>query len=251
MQRYNQFLDVAKSAVKKALLALKTAPKHLFIHSYDLSLPREMKAAIDYELQAELLDSLLLTGIPILSEEASEINLSQSEDGNLRWIIDPLDGTVNFIRGIASSGISIALWDRAQPIFGVIGEYPSLKIAWGGKFYGAFLDNEPIHVSKIVDIKEAIICTGFPSRYQFTKSNANSFHDLASSYAKVRMLGSASISLLNVARGSVDVYSESDVMIWDVAAGIAIVEGAGGSVNFSSGCFDNSLNVFASNGLIR
>ena len=66
-------------------------------------------------------------------------------------------------------------------------------------------------------------------------------------YSKVRMLGSAAVSLVNVAKGAADVYSEQNIMIWDVAAGLAIVEGAGGSVHFDPGTIEHSLDVYASN----
>ena len=185
----------------------------------------------------------------ILSEETGIKDLNGEE---YEWIIDPLDGTVNYVRGLSQSSISIALYDDKKPVFGVLAIYPSEEIVWGGKNFGAFLGEEPINVSGTEEISNAILCTGFPSHFDVSNQKVLSkYFDLIGNFGKIRMLGSASISLFNVARGAADCYYEQEIMIWDVAAGIAILEGAGGEVSVSSGKFDNSLNVVASNGTIK
>jgi myo-inositol-1(or 4)-monophosphatase len=138
-----------------------------------------------------------------------------------------------------------------MPVFGVIGEYPSRKVAWGGRSLGAFVQGLPIRVSTVADKSKAVLCTGFPSRFDFSAESAAGFFDLTNLYGKVRMLGAASLSLLQVARGSADAYAERDIMIWDVAAGLALVEGAGGRVRVAAGRHENSLNVVANNGLLQ
>jgi myo-inositol-1(or 4)-monophosphatase len=248
MVEYDQLLVIAQNAARKAIQVLVTTDNSLSSYRFDDDLPREMKSAIDCRLEEAVLDCLKLTEIPILSEESGEH--VGSYNVGLRWIIDPLDGTVNFIRGIAPCAVSIALWLNNTPVFGVISEYPSCRLAWGGQSFGSFVDGMPIRVSTIKEKNKAIICTGFSSRFDFSRDSIAIFLEMASSYAKVRMLGAASLSLLHVAKGSADAYSEQDVMIWDVAAGLAIVEGAGGCIRVLPGKFPNSHNIFADNNLI-
>lgn len=251
MKAYSDLLEVAKKAAQRAMLIMNSASANLTVHTYDGQIPREMKALADKELHNVIVEILRPTEIPILSEEACTPESHISVDSGLRWIVDPLDGTVNFVRGIGPCAISIGLWDGLRPIFGVVFEYPYSRLTWGGGLFGAYTDDKAIQVSEISNISEAVICTGFPSRYDFSQYSPSSFIELVQGYAKVRMLGSASLSLLHVARGSVDVYCEYDVMIWDVAASIAILEGAGGLINIEPGRLHNSFKVYASNGLIK
>lgn len=249
MSDLDHLLTLAKDAVREAVAALAEVDTDSLSYKFADDLPREMKATVDQVLEEIVLRRLKPTGLPILSEEAGA--LTGTDHDNLRWVVDPLDGTVNFIRGLAPCAVSIALCREDVPVFGVIGEYPSSKLTWGGKSIGAFMEGCPLHVSTIVDKGKAILCTGFPSRYDFSAASAATFTALASSYGKVRMLGAASLALLQVAKGAADAYVEQDIMIWDVAAGLALVEGAGGSVSVSAGRFQYSRNIYASNGLMQ
>jgi myo-inositol-1(or 4)-monophosphatase len=248
MVEFEQLLVVAQNAARKAMQVLIAPDSRLSSYTYADDLPREMKSAIDSRLEEVVLDCLRLTSIPILSEESGEHG--ELYNKGLRWIVDPLDGTVNFVRGTAPCAVSIGLWHNSAPVFGVISEYPSCRLAWGGQSFGSFIDGIPIRVSTIKEKNKAIICTGFSSRFDFSSDSMTTFLEMACSYAKVRMLGAASLSLLHVAKGSADAYSEQDVMIWDVAAGLAIVQGAGGSIHMLPGRFPNSHNIFADNNLI-
>ena len=242
-------LAISKDVAKEIIKLLNNNQEEKLYH-YKPDLPREMKSDADHFMDKELIKQLSPLGISILSEEGGEIN-SKSKS-SFRFIIDPLDGTVNYVRGLSQSSISIALYDDKKPVFGVLAIHPSEEIVWGGKNFGSFLGEEPINVSDIGEISNAILCTGFPSHFDVSDQKALlKYFDLIGNFGKIRMLGSASISLFNVARGTADCYYEQEIMIWDVAAGIAILEGAGGEVSVSSGKFDNSLNVVASNGTIK
>lgn len=218
-------------------------------HTFSESLPREMKAMADQVMEEVVLKQLLSTGLPVLSEESGE--MEGSRETSLRYIVDPLDGTVNFVRDLAPSSISIALYDGDTPLFGVLAIYPSGDLAWGGRGMGAFLNDQPLRVSELKEVSRSIICTGFPARFQFDNASSSAFLRLISQFGKVRMLGAASLSLLQVAKGSAEVYSEQEIMLWDVAAGLAIIEGAGGQVSLSPGRSDHALNVVASNGIVQ
>jgi myo-inositol-1(or 4)-monophosphatase len=143
--------------------------------------------------------------------------------------VDPLDGTFNFVKGLGPSAISVALWEYDRPLFGVVYSLAERQLAWGGRDIGAFSDGRRISVSGTSDPSLGSICTGFPVRLDMHSDLAmHDFWRMVKPYAKVRMLGSAAASLVQVARGAADLYAESCIMLWDVAAGAAIVEGAGG-----------------------
>ena len=118
---------------------------------------------------------------------------------------------------------------------------------WGGVGFGAFADKDSIKVSGVDDSSKAVLCSGFPSRFDFSSKSIEKSFKIYTEFGKVRMLGAASLSILQVARGSADAYIERDIMIWDVAAALAILQGAGGEFSISPGRFENSHDIFASN----
>ena len=242
-------LALALSTATAALQVLAQLRPEATSFGFDAALPREMKAASDRILEDVIVGRLRASGLDILSEEAGQV-VSGSGDG-LRWVVDPLDGTVNFMRGLGPCSVSLALCYGDVPVLGVIGEFPSGKLAWGGVGLGSFWSDLPIRVSTVSDRKQAVICTGFPSRFKFDTEGMHWIESTLAQYAKVRMLGAASLSLLNVAKGAAEVYSERDIMIWDVAAGLALVQGAGGTCTMTKGRHPDSFDGFASNGLIQ
>jgi len=245
-------LNISKNAVTEALDKLiELDKKNIKDYHFSKKLPKEFKSEADKIIEKILIDKLILSDISILSEESGLINSESNSNSNLKFIIDPIDGTANFVRDISTCAISIALFDGDQPVFGVIGSYPSGRIAWGGKGIGAFIDEMPIEVSSVKDLNNAILCTGFPVRFNFSSNKMEEQIHLMKIFAKVRMLGSASISLLQVAQGSADTYFENEIMIWDIAAGIAIIEGAGGKYIINSNeNYNNPLQVIATNNII-
>ena len=242
-------LKLSKNAVVHALDKLIELDKqNIKNYLFSNEVPKEVKAEADIIIEKILIDKLSISDLSILSEESGLIKSESNSD--LRFIIDPIDGTVNFIRGICNCSISVALFDGNTPVFGVLASYPSGIIAWGGKGIGAFMGEMPINVSSIKDTMKGVLCTGFPSRFEFNSKIILEQIHLMQSFNKVRMLGSASQSLLQVAQGSVEAYVESNIMIWDVAAGIAIVEGAGGEFRINKQDYNYPIEVIASNNLI-
>ena len=182
-----------------------------------------------------------------MSEESFD-SFDDSDSGR-RFIVDPIDGTVNYVRGIGLATVSIALFDDDQPLFGVLAIYPGGELVWGGPDIGSFHDGVPIKVSEQNKKAESILCTGIPARLDLTKKGQKEkFLGNITEFAKVRMLGAASISLFNVAKGSADCYVEQDVMIWDIAAGLSILIGAGGEYDLIRGSHKYSCNVCGHNG---
>ena len=249
MDNISNLLQLSKDAVIIAYEKLvELDEEEIKNYFFSTKISKEAKAIADKIIEEILINKLSKAGLNILSEESGLSRIKNNS--KLRFIIDPIDGTVNFVRGISSCSISVALYDGDKPLFGVIGSFPQGNIAWGGKKIGAFIDDIEIKVSCIGDSKKGILCTGFPSRFQFDDESIRNQINLMRKFAKIRMLGSASQSLLKVAQGSAEAYIENEIMLWDVAAGLAILEGAGGSFLSDLGRSKYALNVVASNGLI-
>jgi len=216
--------------------------------SFSEALPREVKSLADTVLEDVILRELTGTGLEVLSEERGLVPGSGTE--TLRFLVDPLDGTFNFLKKLGPCAVSIALWDANQPVFGVLFDIAAKSLFWGGRTLGAWKDGSPVRVSRVNEVSKAAICTGFPVRFNFSMEDAwGRFRDRVSRFAKVRMIGSAASSLACVADGRAEVYYEENIMLWDVAAGIALVEGAGGKVFWREN--EGALDVLAHNGCLE
>jgi myo-inositol-1(or 4)-monophosphatase len=169
------------------------------------------------------------------------------------WIIDPLDGTTNFIHGLPVYSVSIALQDGDELVLGVVYEINQDECFYAWKDSQAYLNGEPIRVSTAPTIDKCLLATGFPY-YDFTKQPAyiKIFTELMRSCHGLRRLGSAAVDLAYTACGRFDGFYEYNLNAWDVAAGIVIVRQAGGEiVNFKGGSeVLNTRELLATNGKI-
>jgi myo-inositol-1(or 4)-monophosphatase len=239
-----ELVQAVAARAGRRLVETMSDAERAYVHCADL--PREIKSIADKVLESDILQGLRPLGLAILSEESGYI--PAREKSSYWFVVDPLDGTYNFVKGLGPSAVSIALWDDQKPVFGVLYSLTDGQLVWGGAGLGAYVDGQPIVVSDTATVAEAAICTGFPARFDFQSDSARAnFWRTVSPYAKVRMFGSAAMSLLQVARGTADVYSEKSIMLWDVAAGLAIVEGAGGASMFKRTGAAWSYDVFAAN----
>jgi len=148
------------------------------------------------------------------------------------WVIDPLDGTTNFIHGAPPIAVSIALTENNIPVVGVIYEIWMKEAFYAWKDSKAFLNGKEISVSKTRDIKESLIATGFPyHNFDRIKGFMDTIDYFFNNTHGVRRLGSAATDLAYVACGRFDGFYEYNLSPWDVAAGALIVERAGGRVS--------------------
>ena len=190
---------------------------------------------------------------PVLSEESGKQSDFRDYDDYF-WVIDPLDGTLNYSRSIPISCISIALWQRQNPIIGVIYDFYHDEMFTGvvekneitGK-PGAWLNDKSIMTAHVQDKSQGVICTGFPSWRDYGTKGLLEFVRKVQDWKKVRLIGSAALSLAWVACGRVDAYTEEDIRIWDVAAGLAIVNAAGGNIYFKANERSNFVSIIATN----
>jgi myo-inositol-1(or 4)-monophosphatase len=239
--------SIAKGAVAEALKDFSSS------REVKLDLERDIKISADREIESYIVSELRkYFEYPILAEESglSEQPLSIDNSVGYKWIVDPLDGSLNFSRGIPICCVSIALWQETNPLLGIIYDFTHDELFTGIVGSGAWLNSKAITVSKVSQKSKAVICSGFPVSTNFTDLALREFVNNVQIYKKVRMIGSAALSLAYVASGRVDCYIENDIKIWDVAAGLALVSAAGGSANCVPSKNKNILRVEASNGLI-
>jgi myo-inositol-1(or 4)-monophosphatase len=203
---------------------------------------RDIKVEGDFQIDRYIINELKKTDITILTEESGCI---EQKNNKYTWIVDPLDGSVNFHRGLPLCCISIGLWSYEKPIFGVIYDFTHNEIFKGIIGYGAWLNDAEIKVSCIDQKKDAILCSGFPVSTDFSQKGIGKVIMRIRDYKKIRMLGSAALSLAYVSCGRADAYIENDIKIWDVAAGLSIVKAAGGDIKFSFRENRKILNVRA------
>jgi len=152
------------------------------------------------------------------------------------WIVDPLDGTTNFAHGFPHFAVSIAYVRHAQPVIGVIYDVCKQELFTAVKGGGALLNQKPIHVSPTTVLNQALLATGFP--YDIATSpenNLNHFAAIATHAQGVRRPGAAALDLAYTACGRFDAYWELKLSPWDIAAGMLLLEEAGGCVTDFAG----------------
>lgn len=234
MERKNQNTD---ALLEVAILAAQKAGEHLrvAIPTVLSSVGKDIKVSADIEAHAMIESALSDTSIPVLSEEGTH----QSAVYGLTWIVDPLDGSLNYVRGIPSSAVSIALYENNTPLLGVVYDFRREELFAGIVGKGAWMNTMPIHVSTTKDKYEGVLMTGFPSYADYSNEALSVYVSRVQEYKKVRLIGSAALSLAYVACGRADVYYERSIKLWDVAAGLALVISAGGI--YRSVSVDNSF----------
>jgi len=207
---------------------------------------RDIKLVADQMSENLILGELReATGIPAFAEETGRHG-SEHVNG-LLWVVDPLDGTVNYSRSIPQCCVSIALLQHDVPVVGAIYDFIRDEMFTGIVGAGAWLNARVINVSQIDQRGHAILATGLPSRRDFSPEALSRFGQSLAGWQKVRMFGSAALSLAYVASGRVDAYWEESIMPWDIAAGHAIVEAAGGAIRTSQAKNDGSVDVIGAN----
>lgn len=189
---------------------------------------RDIKLQADRDAEAVILAALAGSDYSVLAEESGEHGDTESNEP--MWVVDPLDGTLNFKRGIPVCCVSIGLFQGDEPILGVIYDFNHDDLYEAVMWQGAYLNGEAMSVSEITDRSRAIVTSGFPVLADFSDEGIAEFARRVQTFKKVRFLGSAAMSLAYVACGAVEAYIEDDIMLWDIAAGAVLVEAAGGHV---------------------
>ena len=192
--------------------------------------------------------------IPVLAEEGARGVAQGSLPKGPCWIVDPLDGTVNYVQGIPVFGVSIGLVEDGLPVLGVV-HAPALgQTFWGAPGSGCFEGSRPVSVSATPVFSEGIFGTGFAyDRHELPDDNLDNVRRVAIEARGLRRMGAACIDLAYVASGRLDGFWELHLSPWDVAAGVALVRAAGGRVTDQRGGEDWLFggHIVATNGLLH
>ena len=266
---YGEALDIARTVAGEAAELLRgAAGTAADIRSK--SSARDLVTEWDTRAETLIRERLhaLTPAIPLLGEEGGTSAAGQadtSDDGvsgvgslatsdQLCWLVDPIDGTVNFLHGLPIFSVVIALERAGQPEVGVV-HAPALGYEfYGRRGHGAFMNGEPMHVSPTDSLLASLLSTGFPyDRASNPDNNLSVFAHFQMHAGGCRRLGSASLDLCMVARGWLDGYWERRLNPWDVSAGALLVQEAGGQVTGYRGQPFSSATgeVVASNGHIH
>jgi myo-inositol-1(or 4)-monophosphatase len=179
---------------------------------------------------------------------------SRRETGSdFRWYVDPLDGTTNFAHGFPVFCVSMGLEYQGERIAGVVYDPSRDEMFAAEKGGGSQLNGAPIHVSKTARLAESLVATGFPSHKRHKNPNIHFYHQITLRSHGVRRAGSAALDLCYVACGRYDAFWEFNLNSWDTAAGVLVVQEAGGRVtNFSDAPFSiDSREVLATNTILH
>ncbi|PZW43074.1 myo-inositol-1(or 4)-monophosphatase [Humitalea rosea] len=203
-------------------------------------LGRDIKLAADAGSEAIIRAFLVEHGdLPILGEEAGWSGRAPEPD-ELHWVLDPLDGSFNYFRGVPLYGVSLALCRGRQAVFGAIYDPERDELFAGGAGLGLSLNG---HLVVQPAPARQMLATGFPSQADVADTLGR-LGALTADWTKMRMLGAAALSLAWVAAGRLDGYTENGIMWWDVAAGLALAEGAGARRIVCEAISQFAVNVF-------
>lgn len=199
---------------------------------------------VDKAAEAAIIE-ILHNAYPDYGILAEESGLTDAGEGgkDYQWVIDPLDGTTNFIHGFPQYAVSIALIHKGQPNQAVIYDVVRNELFTASKGGGAYLNERRIRVTRCARMEQALLGTGFPFRYfEHIEAYLAIFADLAKRTAGIRRAGSAALDLAYVACGRFDGFWEFGVFPWDIAAGCLLITEAGGLVSDLAGG-DNYLKT--------
>lgn len=201
--------------------------------------PRDLVTEADLASQ-QAIRSILLGAFPdhdFLGEEADPdpVALASALNSDYRWIVDPLDGTANYVHQLQTFAVSIALEYRREVIVGVVYDPVSGEFYHAQAGQGAFLDGKPLATSGCQAPDQAMIAVSFPPHVQRDSVEIRRFVEGLVACQSVRRLGSAALNLAYLAAGRLDAYWATSVKNWDVAAGVLLVREAGGIVTHISG----------------
>lgn len=226
-------LNTAVKAARRAGNIINRAAQNLDILTITQKTANEFVSEVDREAEQAII-KILLGAYPkhsILAEESGATGASEYQ-----WIIDPLDGTTNFLHGFPQYGVSIGLMHKGVLTQGVVYDPTRNDLFTASRGCGAYLNDRRIRVSKRRQLDQSLIGTGFPFR-EFTLADdyLRIFRDMIRNTAGVRRAGSAALDLSYVAAGRLDGFWEFGLKPWDMAAGVLLITEAGGLVSDPEG----------------
>jgi myo-inositol-1(or 4)-monophosphatase len=244
---FSKELTIAKKAALEAGNFLKKNKVNL--NKTISSTDRDIKLQADIEAEKIIKDIIKKdSSFEILAEESG---MSSKVSHKNLWVVDPLDGTANYSRNIPLCCVSIAMLSGAKPVLGVIYDFNNNELYEGSVNTRACLNGKEISVSKIKETQEGILVTGLPNNTDYSDEAMTEMIKNFQNWRKVRMIGSAALASAYIASGKADLYMENKSYLWDIAAGAAIVNAAGGEALILNHNEKFQVDVRFSNSLIK
>ncbi len=230
MMDYGQHLKVVEAAVRRAGAFLRS--RFHEVHCVDEELAHDIKLRLDKETQALIVDYLFAyyPDYAVLGEEGG---ISAAAPNAPEWVIDPIDGTVNYFYGIPIFCVSIALRVGEKVVLGCVYDPMQDECYTVCEGQPPCLNGEPIRVSSRARMAEAVVFIGHGSHDGSGAAGIARFAHISAQVRKIRILGSAALTLCYIAAGRFDAYIENRINLWDFAAARAILEAAGGSCEYT------------------
>lgn len=246
MFEFASFLEIAKSAAKRGGKFIEDNKDQDQQILFDQG--RDIKLQIDQDVEKIIVSYLKSqTPFPILAEEFG----ITEELGEYYWVVDPLDGTSNFLRNIPISCVSVALMHNLDPIIGVIYDFNHNDLYYSHKESKAFLNDKEITVSNLFLKNKSTLVTGIPAKTNYSDDEFKRMIINFQAWKKIRMIGSAAMASVYVASGRAETYQEHGIFLWDVAAGAAIVKSAGGKIQIDNMQADYRVDAIFTNNKIE
>jgi myo-inositol-1(or 4)-monophosphatase len=247
MHDYKKELDTAKKAATKAGHILLSNKSNL--NKILSSTKKDIKLQADVSAETVIKDIIKSEStLPILAEESG---LSSERISSTYWVVDPLDGTANYSRNIPICCVSIGLISNLKPVLGVIYDFHNDDLYEGSIDTNALLNNNEISVSKVENFHDGVLLTGLPNNTDYSDSALLKMVKDFQNWRKVRMIGSAAMASAYIASGKADLYTEKKTYLWDIAAGAAIVNAAGGEASIVNQNENFQVDVYFSNSHLK
>lgn len=247
MHDYKKELDTAKKAATKAGHILLSNKSNL--NKILSSTKKDIKLQADVSAETVIKDIIKSEStLPILAEESG---LSSERISGTFWVVDPLDGTANYSRNIPICCVSIGLISNLKPVLGVIYDFHNDDLYEGSINTNALLNNNEISVSKVENFHDGVLLTGLPNNTDYSDSALLKMVKDFQNWRKVRMIGSAAMASAYIASGKADLYTEKKTYLWDIAAGAAIVNAAGGEASILNQNENFQVDAYFSNSHLK
>lgn len=251
-EKLDVLLEQTRNVAKEAGAFIRRERQHFDINKVEHKGFNDLVSYVDKEAEKIIVARLseILPEAGFITEEGTKTVTAEE----FNWVIDPLDGTTNFVHGVPVFAVSIALMQQDEVILGVVYEINLHECFYATKGGGAFCNDTPIKVSQAANLSSSLIATGFPYYdFELLDKYMDALKTLIQSSHGLRRLGSAAVDLCYVASGRTEGYFEYNLNSYDVAAGTLIVEEAGGKVtDFSGGRdFIFGRQILATNGHIH
>ena len=247
MHDYKKELDTAKKAATKAGHILLSNKSNL--NKILSSTKKDIKLQADISAETVIKDIIKSqSNLPILAEESG---LSSEKISSTFWVVDPLDGTANYSRNIPICCVSIGLISDLKPVLGVIYDFNNDELYEGSIDTKALLNNNEISVSKVENFHDGVLLTGLPNNTDYSDSALLKMVKDFQNWRKVRMIGSAAMASAYIASGNADLYTEKKTYLWDIAAGAAIVNAAGGEASIVNQNENFQVDAYFSNSHLK